>query len=43
MRARNRGQLSSLITRAQENRQALEQRWAQGKAKKREASKRYGF
>ncbi|KAI3625433.1 hypothetical protein CBS9595_000794 [Malassezia furfur] len=43
MRARNRGQLSSLLMHAVETRDTLEERWSQGKAKRREASKRYGF
>lgn len=43
MRARNRGQLSSLLMQAAENREMLEERWAYGKSKRREASKRYGF
>ncbi|WFC94427.1 hypothetical protein MBRA1_001057 [Malassezia brasiliensis] len=43
MRARNRGQLSALLMHAVETRDALEDRWSQGKAKRREASKRYGF
>ncbi|WFD41806.1 hypothetical protein MPSI1_000442 [Malassezia psittaci] len=43
MRARNRGQLSSLLVQAAETRETLEDRWAKGKTKRREASKRYGF
>lgn len=43
MRARNRGQLSSLLVQAAESGDRLEERWAQGKTKRREASKRYGF
>ncbi|WFD39640.1 uncharacterized protein MJAP1_002620 [Malassezia japonica] len=42
-RARNRGQLSALLAQAQESRDVLEEKWAQGKAKRRENSKRYGF
>ncbi|WFC97721.1 hypothetical protein MYAM1_000440 [Malassezia yamatoensis] len=43
MRARNRGQLSSLLVQAADTREILEERWAKGKTKRREASKRYGF
>lgn len=43
MRARNKGQLTSLLAMAHENRSALEERWSQGRAKMRENKKRYGF
>ncbi|WFD23040.1 hypothetical protein MEQU1_001724 [Malassezia equina] len=43
MRARNRGQLTSLLAMAHENRPMLEEKWAQGKSKMRENKKRYGF
>lgn len=42
-RARSRGQLTSLLAMAHENKSALEERWAQGKSKMRENKKRYGF
>jgi len=43
MRARTRGQLTSLLAMAHENRPMLEERWAQGKSKMRDNKKRYGF
>lgn len=43
MRARTRGQLTSLLAMAHENRPMLEERWSQGKSKMRENKKRYGF
>lgn len=43
MRARTRGQLTSLLAMAHENRPVLEERWSQGKSKMRENKKRYGF
>lgn len=43
VRARTRGQLTSLIVQAQEKRQMLEERWAHGRHKMRENKKRYGF
>lgn len=43
MRARTRGQLTSLLAMAHENRPMLEEKWAQGKSKMRENKKRYGF
>lgn len=43
VRARSRGQLTSLIVQAQEKRQMLEDRWAHGRQKMRENKKRYGF
>lgn len=43
VRARTRGQLTSLIVQAQEKRQVLEERWAHGRHKMRENKKRYGF
>lgn len=43
MRARTRGQLTSLLAMAHESRPMLEERWAQGKSKMRENKKRYGF
>ncbi|WFD26883.1 hypothetical protein MNAN1_001872 [Malassezia nana] len=43
MRARTRGQLTSLLAMAHENRPMLEEKWAKGKSKMRENKKRYGF
>lgn len=43
MRARTRGQLTSLLAMAHESRPMLEEKWAQGKSKMRENKKRYGF
>ncbi|WFD33630.1 hypothetical protein MCUN1_000443 [Malassezia cuniculi] len=43
VRARTRGQLTSLIVQAQEKRQMLEERWSHGRQKMRENKKRYGF
>ncbi|WFD19426.1 hypothetical protein MCAP1_001656 [Malassezia caprae] len=43
MRARTRGQLTSLLAMAHESRPMLEEKWSQGKSKMRENKKRYGF
>lgn len=43
LRARRKGQLSSLIAQADENREKLEERWARGRAARGEAHRRYGF
>ncbi|CAO1627942.1 unnamed protein product [Sympodiomycopsis kandeliae] len=42
-RARQKGQLTSLFAQAEERRDELEDKWAQGKQNKRAAASRYGF
>lgn len=42
-RAKQKGQLTSLFAQAEERREELEDKWAQGKQNKRAAASRYGF
>lgn len=42
-RARRHGQLSALFSQADEKRESLEEKWAQGRANRRGAADRYGF
>lgn len=42
-RARRKGQLSSLVQQAEDNREKLEERWAQQKASRAETRAKYGF
>lgn len=42
-RARQKGQLSSLFAQAEEKRESLEEKWAQGRANRNAARERYGF
>ncbi|CAO1617534.1 unnamed protein product [Parajaminaea phylloscopi] len=42
-RARQKGQLSSLFAQAEEKRESLEEKWAQGRANRNAAKARYGF
>ena len=42
-RARQRGQLTSLIAQANERKEELEERWAKGKSARQQTSARYGF
>lgn len=42
-RAQKRGQLSSLLVQAEENRERLEERWSRGKSARGEAKAKYGF
>jgi hypothetical protein len=43
LRAKRKGQLSSLIAQADESKERLEERWSRGRAARAEAQKRYGF
>lgn len=43
LRAKRKGQLSSLIAQAEEKRDALEEKWAKGRSAQNEARSRYGF
>lgn len=43
LRAKRKGQLSSLIAQAEEKKDKLEERWAKGRSARNEAKSRYGF